>query len=428
MFNPLRKYLGASLTLFIVIFAIGIFYATSARNNYRAQVLLAPPNEIDLKPLILASLSISRSRTPEIYDLTSVPEIFKAFKNNLASRAYQQEFLELSSEEIFGKPLVPTFLDTSADGFSKKIPGSDFAGLTVDWQISDTEPSPIPWFYPKFIKKHFYPVLSVNVDSDRQSSRTDLILSIDWVDPQTASIIADSFVQFINRKTVAQVKELVQAGNSLVQKSLEDYLAQRRNIAREQITSSIREIDKAIAIAEHLGILQPTNIFGDFNIVTITPPPQLFVHPNSEPHQFPGQRPQQFLPLFNPAHVSVENSSNGVERFTPPLYARGVRALEIEREILLTATAPDDLIQNIHGLLESLKWFETVDIDSVETNAANIVRASVPPIYHYGLTFGSIVFIFTFIGLVSAIFLALLLYFLDHCRSENPNRSENLGS
>ena len=60
----------------------------------------------------------------------------------------------------------------------------------------------------------------------------------------------------------------------------------------------------------------------------------------------PAQRANQYLPLFNPAHVSVEDSSKRVDGFSPPLYARGVRALELERDILLTATSPDDLIEN----------------------------------------------------------------------------------
>lgn len=419
--SPLRKYFGASIALFFIIFASGIFYATSAKTHYRAQILLAPPSEIDLQSLILSSLSIGRSKTPEIYDLTSVPAIFQAFKNNLASRAHQQAFLESKSEVIFGAPLIPTFLNTSADGFNKKVPGSDFAGLTVDWQMTDGEPSPIPWFIPRAIKKHFYPVLSINVDSDKQSSRTDLILSIDWVDPQVASVLADSFVQFINRKTVEQVQELVQTGNSIVQKSLEDYLGQKRKVAQAQIERKIKELDRAILIAQRLGILDPTSVFGEFNAVSITPPPQLFVHPNSEPHPFPGQRPQQFLPLFNPAHVYVEDSSYKVEGFTPPIYARGVRALEMEREILLTATTADDFIENIDGLLASLEWLEGIDVNLAKTNAAKVIRTSVPPIYHYGQSVGSILLMFAFIGLTAAIFLALLLYFFNHYRSEHPD-------
>ena len=421
IFRLLQKYLGVSITLLFIFVGSGIFYATTTETNYRAQVLLGPPNEIDLQPLILASLSISRSKTPEIYDLHTVPAIFQAFKNNLASRAYQQEFLEANSEKLFGRLLLPTFIDTSADGFNKKVPGSNFAGLTVDWHMSNAQSEPIPWFLPRVIKRQFYPMLTIRVDSDKQSSRTDLILSVDWSDPEVAASLANSFVEFINRKTVEQIKELVQSGNSLVQKSLEDYLAQKRNVAGKQIESKIKELDKAISVAKRLGILDPTNLFGDYNVVAITPPPQLFVHPNSEPNPFPAQRSNQYLPLFNPAHVSVEDSSKRVDGFSPPLYARGVRALELERDILLTATSPDDLIENIHGLQESINWLQNIEINPAEINAANIVRSSVPPNQHYGMSFGWILFVFTLLGLLSGIFLALLLYFYDSVRSDRPD-------
>ena len=415
-----RRYLSVSLTIFLISMASGILYATTIKSSYRAQVLLGPPTEHDVKALILGSLSISRSKTPEIYDLTTVPEIFQAFKTNLASRANQQTFLDLYAEKYFGRPLSPQFVDTSADGFNKKVPGSNFAALTVDWHMVDAQSNRLPGFLPRLIQNQFYPILTIRVDSDKQSSRTDLLLSIDWADPKVAANIANDFVDFIQKKTVGQILDLVSTGNDLVRESLENYLQQKRRVAAKQIQSRAKDLERAIKIARALNIVDPTSAFGNYNVISITPPPSFFIHPNSSPQPFPNKKPTQFLPLFNPANVSVEATSP-VNSYSPPLYARGFRALELELDLLVTEGSPDHYIENIHSLVEAIKWLDSNKIDPAQINAAAIIRSSTPPTHSFGLTFSAVLFVFALIGIVLVILVSILLYFFDLTRPERSS-------
>ena len=84
-------------TIFVIL---GSVYTTVRTLQYRAEVLVLPPTEQDLKGLILSLIPINRASSPEIYDLLDFVEIFKAYKNDLASRPAQLKFLQLYGEEL----------------------------------------------------------------------------------------------------------------------------------------------------------------------------------------------------------------------------------------------------------------------------------------------------------------------------------------
>ena len=111
--GALARVIASRIWVVVVVTAIfvslGSAYTTVRTPQYSADVLVLPPSEQDLKGLILSLIPINRADSPEIYDLLDFVEIFKAFKNDLASRPTQLKFLQLFWEFfiiLFGKTLL----------------------------------------------------------------------------------------------------------------------------------------------------------------------------------------------------------------------------------------------------------------------------------------------------------------------------------
>ena len=160
----------------------------------------------------------------------------------------------------------------------------------------------------------------------------------------------------------------------------------------------------------------PSNLFGQYNIVQITPPPSFFVQPDATVKPYnPNYLARQSVPLYNPAHVpSIENYSP-LEYSSPPLYSRGWRALELELEVIKNRDDIDAYIPNMRQLVAAYDWLSSNHIDPNPLRATSISRAAAPPITpNIGVL--QIMFVAALLGIIAAVFLTLSLHAISTFR------------
>ena len=403
----LEKKLLAITTIAIFLIA-GFVISSVVQPKYQAEVQLLPPTEKEIEQLILGSIGITRSITPEIFDLNNVPEIFKSFKANLASRSHQYDFLKRFGATIFDSELNPKYIHGSADGFNAKVLGSDFAGLSIGWELH--QQSSALSFLPYFLRNIFDPILTISVDSDRTTGRKDLVLSVTWTNSKIAANVANRYVEFISRQTVLEVIELVQSGLEMHRQSLADYIDHQREIALAIQQDDILKLQSAIKIAKELDIRKPTTLFGDYNSVQITPPASFFVAPNhKEPRQYPHGRPQ-YLPLYNIGNLNYQNQESMSEHHSPPLYSRGWQALELELDAIKQRTDIDSYIPNMRRLLVTYHWLDSRHINPDSIQPMRITEPATLPSSQVGWNRLKVMVAALLLGALGAIFLPLLVY------------------
>ena len=399
-------------TIFVIL---GSIYTTVRTLQYRAEVLVLPPTEQDLKGLILSLIPINRASSPEIYDLLDFVEIFKAYKNDLASRPAQLKFLQLYGEELIQDvEFRPEYQVASSDGFSKRVRGKNyFHELTTQWRLQ---------------QNHFFhsprlgigdPVLSFTVESDRTTSRPYLRVAVTWKDPRIAAEFANRYTKFVNERTVAKTRDLLKAGLAVRERNISDMIDYVQKLADRVRNGQLLELTEAIQIARNLGLKGPTNAYGDYNIVNITPPPQFFVGPSATVAD-PDRRSQRILPVYHPGNIAKSENIDRRMLSVPPLYTRGWQALEQERDILQKRTSLDNFIPNIHDLRGELEWVQSIKPEDTIFNAAHIEQPALAPINPVGLNTTQIIFISLLAGLLAGSFFALVGYALQIRYTQKP--------
>ena len=358
----------------LIFFAVGFGAAILRSQSYRAEVLILPPSEKDLKGMILAQIPLNRADSPEIYDLLSHSSIFRKYKMNLASRTTQLDFLKQQGTVLLNDvDFVPIYSRTSSDGFAKRNRGRDFAALFTTWRLSKDK----IFHWPML--GYGDPFISFGVESDRTSGRPYLTLSVAWRNPKIAAEIANQYAQYVNTQTVTEVQDLLIAGLDIRASNIQDMLSYQRKKADRVIEDHLYELEEAIQIAKDLGLKEPTDAFGNFNIVNINPPAKFFSDPNSELRPYSPSTGQKHLPLYHPGNIAQSTVFSDKLASMPPLYARGWEALEKERDALARRPSNDIFIPNIRDLQGQLDWIQSIEPDAVVFNAAQITHPALPP-------------------------------------------------
>lgn len=382
----------------IAFLVVGFSAANIRSPSYEASALIIPPSEKDLKGFILAQIPINRSETSEIYDLLSFNNIFQKYKMNLASRVSQLNFLE-SHLSSFPKDLdyQLSYSSTSADGFSKRVRGRNFAELSSEWRLARTR----LLHFPK--AGYGDPVVSFRVESDHTTSRPYLILAVSYEDANIAANLANKYVQFVNQRTVAEVQELLIAGIDIRIKNVEDMIKHQRTIADRRLNSHLIALEEAISIAKNLGIEHPTPNFGDFNVINVTPPPKFFENPSTEITPYSPSNAQRYLPLYHPGNLPQHDAGSDLILSGPPLYARGWKALGYERDALTQRISSDFLIPNITRLQAQLEWLKAIEPAAVIFNAGQVAEPASVPASPISLSKLLFVFLFAAVGFVLSV-------------------------
>ena len=403
-------------TFTVLIFVIsGISYSVALTPRYRSEVILLPPTEKDLADFILAKIPIARSDSPEIYDLLSKVEIFTAFKMNLASRSFQEDFLTNFNKSLPNKISSPTYKSDSGDGFGKRVRGpANFVSLTINWRVGYRDND----IFHKFIFPNSE-TLSISVTTDHTSSRRDLILGATWREPQVAAVIANGLVDFVNKETADQVMDLVSAGIDIRKKNLRDMIASQKNLAEKERQDDIAILREAIDIAKSLEIREPTRAFGEYTIVNITPPAKFFVDPGSKTTPYNPNMGQRYLPLYHPGTAQSGDNRAEFEKNSPPLYTRGWQALEEELRILENRqNNPDPFIPNLRNLQAQLTWIESIDVKDTVLSTVSIARNASPSRQAIAPSHIEILLLSLMFGVFFGILLVLSLHALTAAKND----------
>ena len=392
------------IILITLLFLVaGVIAAHMRTLSYESHTLILPPSEKDLKGFILAQVPINRSETAEIFDLLSFNSIFQKYKMNLASRVSQSDFLE-SHLSIFPQNLnyELSYSATSADGFSNRVRGRNFAELASEWRLANTK----LFHFPK--AGYGDPTVSFRVESDHTASRQHLVLAVSYQDPKVAAEIANKYVQFVNDQTTAEVKELLIAGIDIRIKNVEDMIKHQRKIAHRRLDSHVVALNEAISISRSLGIEDPTPSFGDFNVINITPPPRFFENPATEPTPYSPGSAQRYLPLYHPGNLPQYDAGSDLILSGPPLYARGWKALQYERDALTRRTSSDFLLPSIGHLQAQLEWLKAIDPATVVFNAGQTALIALPSTTARELSNPLVALLFGSVGFLLAVFWSAL--------------------
>ena len=106
----------------LIASSIAIFYCFTVSPIYRAEVILIPPSQEDIRSLEVARLGIGK---------ISQDDIFQQFKRNMASRHEQEKFLLKAFSTQLAPDRKPEFQTSSADGFNRRT--RDFLSMQTDW-------------------------------------------------------------------------------------------------------------------------------------------------------------------------------------------------------------------------------------------------------------------------------------------------------
>jgi len=404
-----RRLVFIVTVLFFV--CLGSLYSSMVTPRYRADVILLPPTEKELVTFILASIPIHRSDSHEIYDLLDVIEIFKAFKMNLASRSHQGTFLENFSLSLPDKLDIPAYKSDSGDGFGKRVRGADFASLTTNWSIGRHGNGLIESLHSLFFPNS--ETLSITVNTDKTSSRRDLVLSVVWKEPDTAAVIANKFADYVNNQTSDQVMDLLEAGLEIRKRNIVDLISSLRTQAMGERENNILRLREVIEIARSLKIRNPTRVFGDYTIVNITPPSKFFIDPGNLAEPYVPNRTQRYLPLYGPGNAQLQKGHSELRENSPPLYSRGWEALEEELRILKNRQNPDPFIPNLHQLQSQLDWINGIQVDESVNSTVTFGRRAVTPLSPIGLSPPKLILLSLFCGLLFGVFLASAVHVLS---------------
>ena len=391
-----------------IFFLASYGYTTIMVPVYRAEVLLLPASQVEMKELVLAHIAIGRSDTPEIYDRLRFNDIFFTFKQNLASRTHQYEFLHnWLAEEGKEAANLPEFVSTFSDGYRQKMRDGEFVALSLTWSMS-----PTARLNPLYHLLRSPDVVTIAVNSDKTTfSRRELMLSVEATNPITAAELANDFVELAIEKTNLQVIDLVKAGMEIRKFNVAQFIKHQLTVAQQEREDHIRNLENAISIARNLDFREPTTVFGGYTFVQITPPPSFYQVPTGDLKSYNPHSLAPVLPLYSPVAITHEPAST-FEKYTPPLYSRGWLALQNELAIIRSQEI-ELFIPNIRQLLAQQAWMESFNITKDDIRAVNITQSANIPVSPISLGPLMVLILGTLFGIIFGSFLALCAHVLN---------------
>ena len=109
--------------------------------------------------------------------------------------------------------------------------------------------------------------------------------------------------------------------------------------------------------------------------------------------------------------ISQNNASN------PPLYYKGIKALEVEISLLRTRKSDDPFINGLRDIQEELEILRAVNIDKTKLHAMTLDQKAYPPEYKIKPKRTFIVIIGFILGIIVGIFAAFFINFIENYNS-----------
>jgi len=206
---------------------------------------------------------------------------------------------------------------------------------------------------------------SLRVHKDKLN-QNKLSVSFEWGDAQQASDILNNYCYMVEQNTIRQlVNNMVQSISSRI-RSLENEITSKRKIAEQRRYDRIAQLSEALHISES---------------------------------------------IKQDKQISQNNASN------PPLYYKGIKALEVEISLLRTRKSDDPFINGLRDIQEELEILRAVNIDKTKLHAMTLDQKAYPPEYKIKPKRTFIVIIGFILGIIVGIFAAFFINFIENYNS-----------
>ena len=226
------------------------------------------------------------------------------------------------------------------------------------------------------IYENFAKMIEVKEVADKIS------ISIELLDPQVAAQWINDYVNFMDTETISQIVD--QMKNSITNqiRNIEFTIASKRELAQRRRSDQILRFEEASFIARQLGVqerVDTTNV--------------------------------------------VQNNQLNISTSSIPLYYRGFRALNAEKQKLEKRKTDDPFIPGLRDLQENLALLRSIKINEKNLHAMNVDQAAYPPINRIKPNRRMIVSIGTAAGVFLGIFLVFFASFVMKLKEDHSEKS-----
>lgn len=197
---------------------------------------------------------------------------------------------------------------------------------------------PDSWDVDRMFEKRFNPDIEVHLPGLAEDQNFAQI-SYEFEDPEYAAEMLNGFVDFVNRKTVAQLYEVVDLSLQGQIQGLKDEIDIRRKQAQTLISDQLAKLNESAVIAQKLGLIEG-------------------------------------MDSILPSKVSSSLVVNTVES---PDYLRGEKALRAEIEAIEARKNQDVFVPGLRQLQTRLDFLSGIRISLERIRSARIDQPASPP-------------------------------------------------
>jgi chain length determinant protein (polysaccharide antigen chain regulator) len=208
-------------------------------------------------------------------------------------------------------------------------------------------------------KEHFIQNLNFKVPKGKNIYNQGITVSLSGSDPEITTELLNKFVLYANELAVRNVLDSIKIQLQNRKEIIANDIEIQKNLIMQRQLKAINNYNQAIMIAEKLGIYDPKSIVD------------------------------------------------------APLYARGVKALQMERDLLQSKEKKDEFDEQVFVLESNLANIEKIQFDKVNITPSQLLTAPATKQNQRSLV---ILFFAIIAGLVFAVFLAFLKNFLQQIK------------
>ena len=232
-----RKFVfGAFLAISGLLWLV---YWLTQPSIFRSEVQFSQP-EVQTYPL-LTDIALR--------ELKLLPrELFFEYKNNLSSRANQQNFLTRNATKYFPNNPSISHLNVESDDVSDEIVGR-FRSIQRTWSMESKK-------QPIFLHSLFPELLRIEVSSDLPE-RHFFYLTVEFPKAEIAAQIANDYTDHVNKLTIDEVETRIRQNIHKRRESIQMEISQKLDITRLERENLIVQLEEQARIAHSLGHEDP---------------------------------------------------------------------------------------------------------------------------------------------------------------------------
>jgi LPS O-antigen subunit length determinant protein (WzzB/FepE family) len=304
-----RKFVfGAFLAISVLLW---LAYWLTQPSIFRSEVQFSQP-EVQTYPL-LTDIALK--------ELRLLPrELFFEYKNNLSSRANQQNFLTRNATKYFPNNPSISHFNVESNDVSDEIVGR-FRSIKRTWSMESKK-------QPIFLHSLFSELLRIEVSSDLPE-RHFFYLAVEFPKAEIAARIANDYTDHVNKLTIDEVETRIRQQIHKRRESIQKEISHKLKVARLERENLIVQLEEQALISESVEW-----------------------------------------------EVSNETKVKPIELM--PLYFRGAKVLRAHAEILTKRSDDRPFVPEIALLESELEHLNTVPDELFIAQAAYVTRSAYP--------------------------------------------------